>query len=576
MVVLKEAVAYARYSSDRQNARSIDDQNLVCEKIAAQNGYKVVKFYEDRAISGAGTLARDGWLSLMRAATDPNRTFDAVIIESLSRMSRDLADSARDFKRLTFRQIELIDLEGKLNTMRVGMNGIMNEEFRKHLGNMLRRAWDGRVKEGLIPGKPPYGHRLIPGKPFHHEPDPETAAIVVRIFTEFANGEPLREIAARLNYENIPSPSGGKWNHQVFTAGGGSGEGMIGNRRYIGELIWNANRAAKNPDTEKSTKLKGRPEDLITVPVPHLRIIDQDLWDRAQELRTDRSRQTGGPRVYKKTVIGHMVADKIICGECGGRMRIVGSKTGESKRVGCVTARHNGTCSNSKSYNLNEIEETVLHGVKHNLDVETLMAFTKGAHEEWSARRKAASGERDSVERAINRATEKIDRISNIMLEIESEELPPLMEKLKTLTLERAGLRSKLELIKNQGNVVELLPATVTKFRADLMTVHDALTNAKLTDAEAAPFKVAFGNVFEAVEVHQTGKRKPVEVTPHMRIAAIMGTSFMPRMQSSKEVLEEQGVTNVLLSRQATLSGQKQITAGVSLATQATLKQLGW
>jgi hypothetical protein len=342
----------------------------------------------------------------------------------------------------------------------------------------------------------------------------------------------------------------------VFTAGGGGGEGMIGNRRYIGELVWNARRVAKNPDSEKSTKQKGNPEDLITVPVPHLRIIDQDLWDRAQQLRTGRSRQSDEPRVYKKTVVGHMIANKVICGECGGHMKIVGSKAGEAKRVGCVAARHKGVCTNTKSYNLDEIEATVLHGVKHNLDVEALMAFTKGTHKEWSARQKAASGERIAVERAISRATEKIDRISNIMLEIEREELPPLMEKLKALTLERGGLRSKLDLIKDQGNVVELLPATVDKFRADLLTMHEALTSTKLTDAQAAPFKVAFGNVFEAVEVHQTGKRKPVEVTPHMRIAAIMGTSFMPRMQSSKEVLEEQGVTSVLLSTHGTLSCQ--------------------
>src|SRR4051794_20835060 len=100
MTTLKEAVAYARYSSDRQNARSIDDQFLVCDKIAKQNGYKIVKYFQDAAISGGGTLERDGFQSLMRATAVKDRTFEAVIIESLSRMSRDLADSARDFKRL--------------------------------------------------------------------------------------------------------------------------------------------------------------------------------------------------------------------------------------------------------------------------------------------------------------------------------------------------------------------------------------------------------------------------------------------------------------------------------------------
>lgn len=192
MTALKEAVAYARYSSDRQSARSIDDQFSLCDKIAKQHGYKIVKYFDDRAISGGGTLGRDGWLALMRAATAKNRTFDAVIVESLSRMSRDLADSARDFKRIAHRQVELIDLEGSVNTMRVGLSGIMNQEFRKHLGNMMRRAWDGRVKEGLMPGKPAYGHRKVPDTSFEREIDPDAAKIIKRIFTEYVNLEPVR------------------------------------------------------------------------------------------------------------------------------------------------------------------------------------------------------------------------------------------------------------------------------------------------------------------------------------------------------------------------------------------------
>ena len=57
MSELKEAVAYARYSSARQSARSIDDQFQLCDKIAKQNGYKIVKYFKDAAIAGSGTLA---------------------------------------------------------------------------------------------------------------------------------------------------------------------------------------------------------------------------------------------------------------------------------------------------------------------------------------------------------------------------------------------------------------------------------------------------------------------------------------------------------------------------------------
>ncbi len=551
----KEAVAYARYSSDRQSARSIDDQFQLCEKIAKQHGYKIVRYYKDEAISGAGTLGRAGWLELMRDVAARDRTFEAVIIESLSRMSRDLADSARDFKRISHRQIELIDLEGPLTTMRVGMSGIMNQEFRKHLGNMLRRAWDGRVREGLMPGRPAYGHRKVAGTSFKREIDPDTAPIIKRIFTEFANLEPVRDIAARLNREGIPSPSGGQWNHTVFIAGSGSGKGIIGNRIYIGELVWNSHRSVINPETEKRNKQKGRPEDLLTVQVPHLRIIDQDLWDRAQEVRKMRSRQGSAPRVYKKSIVNHMLAGRLLCGACGGTMAIVWSKAGEHTRVGCTNARQKGVCTNSKSYDLVEIEATVLHGIKHNLDAEALAAYTEGAHKEWTKRQRAASRDLGAAQRALNQTLEKIDRIVTAMTDPDMP-LAPLKEKLKALELERAGLADKVRMAEADGggNVVALHPAMIQTFRQNIEAMHAALTNVKLTEAEVAPFRVAFGNVFDRVVVHPTGKRRPVEVTPYARISAIMGGDIVPKMRSAKEALEEQGLTSLVLATHGTMS----------------------
>jgi DNA invertase Pin-like site-specific DNA recombinase len=549
MMKPKRAVSYARFSNPKlQDVTSIDDQFLVCEKIAARNGFEIVKRFRDDGISGTGSLERDGWLALMRAAKAGE--FEAVIVESLSRMSRDLADSAGFFKRLDALEIQLVDLEGAATTMRVGLSGIMNQEFVKHLGNQLRRKWDGCVTKGQTPGKPAYGYRLVAGKTLEREIDPQTAAIVVRIFTEYVNGVALREIAARLNNEGIPSPSGGKWNHAVITAGNGNGKGIIGNRIYIGELVWNQYRSIKG-ENEKRTKRKGKPEDLITAPVPHLRIVDQALWDRAQRMRTGRSRQIPG-RVYKKTIMNHMLAGRLFCGACGGRMKIVWSGAREGTRVGCGNARDRAICTNAKSYSLPEIEATVLHGVKHNLDVEALMAFTEGAHKEWAARQRAASVERHAVERALNRAVEKIDRIIAAITDTDAE-VKPLAEKLKTLELERAGLQVRLENLQAEGNVVTLLPETIRQFRLNLERLHDALS-AELTDEKASPYRVAFGNVFDRVVVHPTGKRRPVEATPYVRLSAIMGADFFPRMRKPQEVF---GKT-------------------LDLATQGTLKQLGW
>jgi len=71
-----------------------------------------------------------------------------------------------------------------------------NQEFIRPLGNRLRRAGDGRVKDGQLKGEPPYRYRLVPDWTCDREIDPESAKILQRIFTDYANLEPVRDIVA--------------------------------------------------------------------------------------------------------------------------------------------------------------------------------------------------------------------------------------------------------------------------------------------------------------------------------------------------------------------------------------------
>jgi DNA invertase Pin-like site-specific DNA recombinase len=83
---------YARFSSDLQDIRSIADQLALAREHAARQGWHVVAEFTDAAISGASMANRPGLRELIRAAEA--RRFDAVLTESLDRLSRDLADSA--------------------------------------------------------------------------------------------------------------------------------------------------------------------------------------------------------------------------------------------------------------------------------------------------------------------------------------------------------------------------------------------------------------------------------------------------------------------------------------------------
>jgi DNA invertase Pin-like site-specific DNA recombinase len=60
-----KAALYARFSTEKQSADSIEDQFRVCERLAERNGLQVVKRYSDAAISG-GTTRRPGYQAMPR------------------------------------------------------------------------------------------------------------------------------------------------------------------------------------------------------------------------------------------------------------------------------------------------------------------------------------------------------------------------------------------------------------------------------------------------------------------------------------------------------------------------------
>ena len=87
----KNAVIYARYSSDRQREESIEGQLRECKAFADANGYEIIGTYIDRALS-ARTDQRPEFLRMI--SDSDRRLFQFVIVYSLDRFSRSRYDSA--------------------------------------------------------------------------------------------------------------------------------------------------------------------------------------------------------------------------------------------------------------------------------------------------------------------------------------------------------------------------------------------------------------------------------------------------------------------------------------------------
>ena len=358
---------YARYSSENQRNASIADQLRVCREFAARQGWTIVEEFTDHAVSGA-TLLRAGFQALMRDAS--NRRFDVVFAESLDRFSRDQEDTAGLFKRLTFAGVNIVTLaEGDITHLHIGFKGTMNALFLKDLAEKTRRGQRGRVGNGKAGGGLCYGYRVVRTlcgttvTTGEREIEPAEAAVIERIFRDFAAGQSPKQIAKTLNRESVAGPSRGKWSPSTINGSLKRGTGILNNELYIGRMVWNRLRYVKNPDTGKRVSRLNPSSEWITTDVPHLRIVPDELWSAAKERQAQCRRavaSTGKLAAAKRP--RYLFSGLTKCGACGA-----GFIMGSANRLMCFGARDQGTCSNKLTIRRDEVEARVLRALQEKL-----------------------------------------------------------------------------------------------------------------------------------------------------------------------------------------------------------------
>ena len=539
----KKAVLYARFSSDLQKDRSIDDQLALCQIHAKRENLKVVATFADRAKSGATLFDRPQLWELMQAAK--RQEFDVVVVEALDRLSRDQEDLPGIYKRLEFAGVKIRTCnEGETTKLHIGIRGLVSSLFLSDLGAKVRRGHAGRVREGKFPGAVTYGYRAISGKPGEREIDPEQAKVVRRIFTEYAAGRSPRKIATDLTRDGIPTPAGAPaWNHQTFI-GGRYKRGIIGNELYIGTINWNTHTSIINPDTGKKAKRAAPAEDHITVDAPHLRIVSQSLWDAANAVRKDRGVTKFGPsgKVMRKATCNkeHLLAGLLRC-ECGSHMRISNTSRSGASRIACAAAHQHGTCANTKTYDLDVLQTEILACMREQLtDPKRIQLAVRKFHDEWSLQKRKMGGNITTMKKRLADIEAATIRFVNAL---EKGTMPTEMieQRLSNLETERVGLseRMRVAAAQNGGNVIELHPQALQAYCEAIDRLHLSFVN---NDEDHARNRAAFRNIIDNIIVHPTAKRAPYEFTTYHRVEALMGMELFPKKRTTQEVLTDQGV----------------------------------
>lgn len=158
---------YGRYSSDNQRAASIEDQFRNNGRRAESEGWNVSLTFADEAMSGADGN-RPQYQAMLAAAT--RREFDVLLIDDLSRLSRDQVESEQVIRRLEFLGIRIIavtdgyDSETKVATRKIqrGVKNLLNEMRLDELREQVHRGLTGQAMKRFWCGGRPYGYRLRP------------------------------------------------------------------------------------------------------------------------------------------------------------------------------------------------------------------------------------------------------------------------------------------------------------------------------------------------------------------------------------------------------------------------------
>lgn len=503
---------YARYSTELQSARSIEDQISLCRDYAGRNDLEVISTYEDRAKTGASLLERDGLIRLLADAKDDK--FDVVIVEALDRISRDQEDMANIYKRLRFLGIDILAVhDGKADTIQIGVRSLIGAIYLEDLKHKVRRGMQGRVRDGLVAGGKAYGYRPVPGKPGEPEINEEEASAIRRIFSEFAAGVSPRTIAAGLNRDGITPPRGETWNASTINGSRTRANGILRNPIYGGKLVWNRTRMVRDPDTGKRLSRMNPESEWQRADVPHLRIVDDETL-AAVAARIDRRKVTEFTPRSKR-----MLSGLLRCGKCGGGMVIDGQTEGKP-RIRCSRQRESGVCDHSRKYPLQVIEGAVLDALRAQLgDPAALTIYIDTYIAERRRLAMETSKNRGRIEASLEKKKAELERLLDAyqkgLFEIDklAERRPPIDADIKRLEAELV--------VAPPIKAVELHPAALKAYQRDLNALGSWVKTASgsPSDEILAPLR----RLIATVVIHPSPSRTPIEIEIKGKLAALLG-----------------------------------------------------
>ncbi|MFC5703072.1 recombinase family protein [Cohnella faecalis] len=336
------AALYIRVSTTEQAelGYSIVAQEQALRQYCEATNKVVYEVYCDRGITGTSIEKR---FALKRLLNDAKKgLFQEVLVWKVNRMARvnlDLLKIVDELSRhdVGFRSIteSHVDTTTKHGVFNLHMMGAFSELDRNTILENAQMGLKQRARTGKHNTRAPLGYQVailsLSGRKRNTriEVVPEEAAIVRRIFEQFASGRGLRSIANSLNRDGHRTKKG---NAFTICAVGD----ILDNAFYVGKIIY-----LKYLDWNKKRR-KGKNTNPIIADGQHDPIISEELWDKVRFLRQQKS------VVSEKRFHGDLLLTGLLrCPVCGSAM--TGSRTNNKDKHGNLITRFYYSCSKMRS-----------------------------------------------------------------------------------------------------------------------------------------------------------------------------------------------------------------------------------
>ncbi len=310
---MKNAVIYARYSSERQNEQSIEGQLHCCNEFAAKNNLNIVDTYIDRAISGT-TDNRPAFQQMLADCAKPV-IWDIVLVYAIDRFGRNSIEIAVNKQKLKKNGKTLIsatqrtseNIDGTKNLDGILLENVyigLAEYYSAELSQKVKRGLKENRSKGLSPGGPiPYGYKSVNKK---LQIDEDRAKIVLYIFQQFSQGKYAKDIVDDLTNRGITYNGKPFFIHTIYN--------ILHAEKYIGKYEFEG----------------------VSFPDIYPAIVPQDLFDKVQRILA--LNKCGN----KDRRVDFLFKRKLFCGLCG---KPINGESGTSKNG---KRKHYYKCSNRK------------------------------------------------------------------------------------------------------------------------------------------------------------------------------------------------------------------------------------